>query len=876
MKIVSCHIENFGKLHDYTVDFTEGLNTICAENGWGKSTFAAFVRAMFYGLEGDRKRSIEENERKRYAPWQGGVFGGQLVFETEGRTYRIVRIFKDKDINDEFEVRDVRTNLIATEYSKNIGEELFKINRESFIRTIFIGQNDCETSATDDINAKIGNLTDNANDLSNFDAAYARLTELINSMTPNRITGALAKRKEEIARLERLVQDGREIVGSMDHYQELLQTEEKRYKSLKEEMNTAGELQSKVSRLQTILAKKDEWKRLKEAVAEKESVVNSKKAEFPGKIPASDELKGMIADCSHMDKAYERMYTYDLSETELADEDAFRIVFGADMPSDEEIEEKIKKANKLRQLNQQYSEEKMSPSERLRLEELEAYFRGEQSNVNLLISKWSTRMAKQVALPSSRVALSALQATEEAARKNKKEKLPTCLIPGLLIAIISIVLSVFVSWVAGACVGAIGIVLLITALIQGRKAVQPSEPEYSPQMESMLATIREEEAFIEGVDEEVEAYLKEHDREFEEYSVSAVLQELASEAIEYEGLKKKSIREEESTAAEEIGVLREEVYSYLRKYGVVTNEFGFVDELYSLKAKKNRYLQLQEKREKYQEAERIYIPLRMNIQKFLEEHGYLMEENLLSQLYSINEKSDAYREAVRRCREVQIQLGQFEENTDITRLTQETAGEDLPTLEELNQTILQFTEDMEVVHSTILSYNKSLDGLQEQYDEWEENRVKLGLLKETQEEEMKKYHYLMKARVKLGLAKEELTAKYAEPIMEQFCRYFSLLTRNTADSFHMDANTKVTIDEYGKQREINTLSAGYKDLIGICLRVALVDVMYSQEVPPIIMDDPFINLDDAKLQETKAFLEEIARKYQIVYFTCSNARSYSR
>ena len=73
---------------------------------WGKSTFAAFIRTMFYGLEGDRKRNIEENERKRYKPWQGGVFGGQLVFEMQGKKYLISRVFKDKEANDEFELRD--------------------------------------------------------------------------------------------------------------------------------------------------------------------------------------------------------------------------------------------------------------------------------------------------------------------------------------------------------------------------------------------------------------------------------------------------------------------------------------------------------------------------------------------------------------------------------------------------------------------------------------------------------------------------------------------------------------------------------------------------------------------------------------------------
>ena len=111
MRLISCHIENFGKLHDCSVDFTEGKNVICEENGWGKSTFAGFIRAMFYGLEGQGKQSVEKNERKRYEPWQGGVFGGRLIFEVKGKQYEVIRTFGAKE---EFELRDAKTNLISS------------------------------------------------------------------------------------------------------------------------------------------------------------------------------------------------------------------------------------------------------------------------------------------------------------------------------------------------------------------------------------------------------------------------------------------------------------------------------------------------------------------------------------------------------------------------------------------------------------------------------------------------------------------------------------------------------------------------------------------------------------------------------------------
>ena len=68
MKLIKCHIENFGKLSDFTYDFTDGCNTVCEENGWGKSTLAAFLRVMLFGFRNEGKRDPLENERKRYSP----------------------------------------------------------------------------------------------------------------------------------------------------------------------------------------------------------------------------------------------------------------------------------------------------------------------------------------------------------------------------------------------------------------------------------------------------------------------------------------------------------------------------------------------------------------------------------------------------------------------------------------------------------------------------------------------------------------------------------------------------------------------------------------------------------------------------------------
>ena len=66
MRLISCHIENFGKLKNVDINFQQGLNQICEKNGWGKSTFTTFLKAMFYGFSKEKKRSKGIRERKKY------------------------------------------------------------------------------------------------------------------------------------------------------------------------------------------------------------------------------------------------------------------------------------------------------------------------------------------------------------------------------------------------------------------------------------------------------------------------------------------------------------------------------------------------------------------------------------------------------------------------------------------------------------------------------------------------------------------------------------------------------------------------------------------------------------------------------------------
>ena len=202
MKLISCHIENFGKLRDFTYYFEESPCVLFAENGWGKSTFAAFLKVMFYGFDGDNRRSEDGNERLRFRPWGGGVYGGSVTWSRGEKTYRMLRTFGTRRKDDTFTLYDEETGLPSSDFSENTGEELFGIDRESFRRTVFWSQSDHDTSATTSIQAKIGDLSFQQDDFPAYDAALKRLRRETERLRPDRASGLIRKKEDRLSVLE--------------------------------------------------------------------------------------------------------------------------------------------------------------------------------------------------------------------------------------------------------------------------------------------------------------------------------------------------------------------------------------------------------------------------------------------------------------------------------------------------------------------------------------------------------------------------------------------------------------------------------------------------------------------------------------------------
>ena len=272
MYLRRCYIENFGKLHEFEYEFSEGLNIINKLNGWGKTTFATFIKVMFFGFDSSNKKAINENERKKYYPWQGGKFGGNLEFEINGKIYEIERFFGIKDKEDTFKIYNKITNCESNDFSENIGEEIFKIDRQAYERSTYIPQHAISIEINDSLSAKLSNILEGENDINSSDMAVERITSV---MKEYKKTG----NKGKISELEEKINNKKRELEYAEKNEELIKERNKKIDKIKIQINKYEQQRNKNQEKIKIISEKENNKLKKELEFLNEKLEAQKKIE---------------------------------------------------------------------------------------------------------------------------------------------------------------------------------------------------------------------------------------------------------------------------------------------------------------------------------------------------------------------------------------------------------------------------------------------------------------------------------------------------------------------------------------------------------------------------------------------------------------------
>ena len=216
MKIIKCHIENFGKLCNADYTFDVALTEFCEGNGFGKTTLAAFIKAMFFGLPTVRANAKEFNDRKHFYPFSGGKFGGSLTFESGGDIYRIERFFgKKSDTDDELTV--YCNNKIFQGFGNDIGKAVFGVDRESFERTVFITSEALDYGVTGGMCAKLNCFVENTDGDEAFGRVIKELKGAKKALKADKGNGGLISRTNaDIAEKQSEIRNLESIARSLD------------------------------------------------------------------------------------------------------------------------------------------------------------------------------------------------------------------------------------------------------------------------------------------------------------------------------------------------------------------------------------------------------------------------------------------------------------------------------------------------------------------------------------------------------------------------------------------------------------------------------------------------------------------------------------
>jgi DNA repair exonuclease SbcCD ATPase subunit len=76
--------------------------------------------------------------------------------------------------------------------------------------------------------------------------------------------------------------------------------------------------------------------------------------------------------------------------------------------------------------------------------------------------------------------------------------------------------------------------------------------------------------------------------------------------------------------------------------------------------------------------------------------------------------------------------------------------------------------------------------------------------------------------------------------------------------------------ERGDWVPVGTLSQGTLDLVYLTARLGLVRLVTGDRRPPLVLDDPFVTLDDERATRALALLKRVADDFQIIYLTTSD------
>lgn len=861
MKLRNLHIENFGILSDYDYRFQDGLNVIKEDNGFGKTTLGAFIKVMFYGFENEGKLRAKR-ERLKYMPWQGGVYGGSLQFEHEGKEYKLSRTFGEDKKKDTFELIDAVTKLESRDFdSETIGEEIFDINGESFARTLFISQNEYSHSSFTDIDAKIGNLVEAADDLGNHDQAIKQLEKQKDEIGTYR-RGPLKEIKTELDDLKNKVLGKAGIEKAMQDAEEEMKACHERILEKQKEEASIQQQMSRVAKVQDRQKNKKAYENLLASYEDSKEKYLQERSYFPGEIPSQGEIADLMEEARNLKALNTKMEDHSLSESDSkALKELETKYYGVNF-----CQEDLRQIRNFQnfwcgereEIKNRIQQRSLSKTEVDQLKQEEARFKEhpvKEKENQKLIALWR----EHEAIKNRR------EEVRESSGKGGKKT-------GFLVGILAIAMGIF--WLVslsnvkmiGLLLVVIGVAVIILGVLKEKK-----------KKEKETAKASDVRSRMEDTERQIRKYLSMYQIDYDPDSVEYSLRNLSSQ---YESYRKLLERKDQAIRAnmedgKRLSYMESQIKDFLARYGFPYCESNVLSDLNKIMEDAKILESYGVTRKAYCQAKSRYETSMKKLASFFGTYGFSLSKDPEGQLDQMKEHLSSYQIHKGLYIKNKTKKESFErdhENYEELLSPAQEIEEDA--LRKLSQDNKRLSDEITELEKQRMILDKRLNDLNDSYNEICECEERIAILKERKAASTEKKKILEKAMEHMEVAKNNLNAKYAAPIEGALKDYFSQLTKDSPISIDIDAKRQVRIKEQGASRPEESMSSGYKDLIDLCYRLALAKAMYPQESTLLVLDDPFSNLDEEKLEKGMDLIRKISENNQVLYFTCHASRAF--
>lgn len=159
MFIKSIYIGAFAGIKDKKIEFSDKMNLIEGKNESGKSTIAAFIKFIFFGLSGKGKGG-DMPSRRRYIPFESNCAFGNMTVCASGRDYIIERkitLTGKTSAKDDYKISDSVTGAQVYE-GKEPCDVFIGMSEALFEKTAYVSQLTGMTVAGNEVAAALENL----------------------------------------------------------------------------------------------------------------------------------------------------------------------------------------------------------------------------------------------------------------------------------------------------------------------------------------------------------------------------------------------------------------------------------------------------------------------------------------------------------------------------------------------------------------------------------------------------------------------------------------------------------------------------------------------------------------------------------------------